>query len=77
MVEFQGAAGEGVGIIVLDTGMVVGVDTAAIRYDGTYVADQATGDLLMRARCTVTYPETEIVQTGRPLPAGAAFDVQA
>ncbi|MBI4218524.1 MAG: hypothetical protein HY682_00165, partial [Chloroflexi bacterium] len=37
---FVGAAGHGVGVLVLDGGEIVGVDHAGVRYDGRYSISQ-------------------------------------
>jgi hypothetical protein len=75
-VEFQGIAGAGAGMVVLDTGQLVGADASGMHYDGNYTADPASGDLDCVVRCTVTRPGTWLVQSGRPVPVGAAFEAR-
>jgi hypothetical protein len=44
-IRYAGPAGQGFGIAVLDSGLVVGVDMVGGRYDGTYKYNQTTDQL--------------------------------
>lgn len=72
-----GADGEqGMGMLVLDTGMVVGADMTGIIYDGTYEVLPGTG----RIRCTVlgkvTQPGVYLMadRQQRELPVGFTME---
>lgn len=43
---FAGAEGEGLGIISLNNGVLVGADVTGTKFDGTYQKDNITGDLV-------------------------------
>jgi len=43
LVEFAGRAGEGACALIFDGGRIYGADTAAAKYDGTYVFNDSTG----------------------------------
>jgi len=63
-VVFQGIAGNGGGMIVLDTQMVVGADPWGAMYDGTYVINTTTNTIDIDV--TVTMPNNIISVTGHP-----------
>ncbi len=60
-IRYAGQAGQGVGIMVLDTGLVVGCDVVGGRYDGTYNYNQTT-DLLDLEVTVWVPPGTWLVQ---------------
>jgi hypothetical protein len=53
-ISFQGQHGKGMGVVIFDSGKVYGTDEAAVRYDGDYIFDEASG--LVEAKVKVTYP---------------------
>jgi hypothetical protein len=53
-ITFQGQYGNGMGVLVFDNGRVYGTDEAAVRYDGDYVFDEASG--LVDVKVKVTFP---------------------
>lgn len=57
---FQGRTGWGAGVIVLDTGVVVGADPFGGTYDGTYIYNPATDRLDIDVVVTMA-PGTEAV----------------
>lgn len=64
-ITFTGATGDsGFGIIVLDTGAVIGADATGVRYDGTYVFNPRTD--LLEASITVTVPPGVTLVQGVP-----------
>ena len=66
--EFLGEAGLGIGILTLDTEVVVGADTEGGIYDGEYVWNEQTQQL--HVDVSVSVPEgTQTVQ-GRIAPKG-------
>jgi hypothetical protein len=52
-IVFQGSAGWGAGMIVLDTGLVIGADPFGGKYDGTYTYNPATQCLDIKATVTI------------------------
>ncbi|TAH37664.1 MAG: hypothetical protein EYC62_01905 [Alphaproteobacteria bacterium] len=42
LVNFAGIDGEGLGMVVFDTGIVCGADVGGVRYDGTYIHNVKT-----------------------------------
>lgn len=61
-IQFRGAHGNSVGILVLDTNVVTGADPYGAIYDGTYHFNVATGNLDVTA--TITIPPGLIAVTG-------------
>ena len=53
-ITFQGQHGKGMGVLIFDSGKVYGTDEAAVRYDGDYIFDEASG--LVDVKVKVTYP---------------------
>ncbi len=53
-ITFQGQHGRGLGVLIFDNGKVYGTDEAAVRYDGDYIFDEASG--LAEVKVKVTYP---------------------
>jgi DNA-binding transcriptional regulator YiaG len=53
-ITFQGQHGKGMGVLIFDSGKVYGTDEAAVRYDGDYIFDEASG--LVGAKVKVTFP---------------------
>jgi hypothetical protein len=53
-ITFQGQHGKGMGVLIFDSGKVYGTDEAAVRYDGDYIFDEASG--LVEVKVKVTYP---------------------
>ena len=64
-ITYTGETGDwGLGIIVLDTGIVIGVDAAGGRYDGTYVFNPKTD--LLEASIKMTVPPGVTLVQGVP-----------
>lgn len=55
----------GVGVLVFDSGLIVGVDEAGVRYDGEYRLDRGR----LEANIIVTVPPGVSLVTGAPPPA--------
>ena len=72
----KGAAGEGVGMMVLDTNMVVGADAGGIVYDGHYTRNNSN-ELLCEVVAHVVKPLSWVVTTGQHIPVGTKFLVKA
>jgi hypothetical protein len=53
-ITFEGQYGKGMGVLIFDSGKVYGTDEAAVRYDGDYVFDEASG--LVDVHIKVTFP---------------------
>src|SRR5687767_11268168 len=62
--EFLGAAGVGVGVIVLEWGMIVGADAGGVIYDGTY--SYARREELLDLELTVRVPPGASLVQGVP-----------
>ncbi len=74
--DFEGAAGTGLGVLVLTQGKVFGSD-GAVQYDGTY-EPSSTKDGYVDARVKMTVPPgTELVQGVPAQPMQYSFEVQA
>ncbi len=53
-ITFAGAGGDfGSGVLVLDTGAVIGADVAGVRYDGTYAYNPKTEMIDAKVKLTV------------------------
>lgn len=76
VVTTSGAGGKGIGVIVLDTGMIVGADAAGIIYDGTYAPDGGNGDVLCKIKCRVTKGVIVVANTEISVPDDTTFDVE-
>ena len=64
-ITFMGTAGNvGVGVLVLDTGFIVGVDIGGVRYDGEYKYNPKTE--MLDADVTLTVPPGVPLVTGIP-----------
>lgn len=61
---YEGAAGFGGGILVLDTGFVVGADVTGAEYDGTYKYNPNTN--MLDVQITLTVPPGVALVTGMP-----------
>jgi hypothetical protein len=72
-VEFVGVAGYGMGVLVLDTGIICGAGAAGGHFDGTYQFDPGTNVLDCSITWTASVPGITLVQGGPPLPKGASF----
>lgn len=74
-IAFTGAHGSGLGIIVLQNGIIVGADVGGATYDGSYDSDPVSGlvriNAIMRAPAGLTP-----VQTGVPLITPADIPIQ-
>jgi hypothetical protein len=75
-ISFSGAYGDGFGMLVLDTGLVVGADATGGTYDGTYEKSLLAGFVDMRMTVTPS-AGARPVQTGAPRAAEIAFPVTA
>ena len=76
-IAFTGQTGDsGFGIIVLDTGRVVGVDVAGACYDGTYTYNQQTKLIDADLKLTVP-PEVPLVQGVPARPEEWSFNFTA
>jgi hypothetical protein len=67
--EFIGAVGWGVGVVVLDTGFVAGADAGGVIYCGTYTHDSGPDELVLDIELRVP-PGAQLVTGGQahPLP---------
>ena len=63
-IEFRGERDHGVGVLVLDTLMVVGTDTTGVTYDGFYEYNPRTDKLDMAL--TLTVPPGVSLGQGHP-----------
>ena len=64
-ITYKGAEGDlGFGILVLDTGAVIGADVAGARYDGTYVYNPKTE--MIDTKLKLTVPAGVWLVTGVP-----------
>ena len=75
-VRSKGDAGEGVGVIVLDTNMVVGADAAGVVYDGTYCRNN-NNELDCEVTATVVNNDVWIVTNRTMLLKGSSFQIKA
>lgn len=66
-VIYAGAADRGFGVLVLDSGMVYGVDVGGVLYDGTYKFNEATGKIDVKLEMTIP-AGTHLVQGVPPRP---------
>ena len=74
-ITFQGQHGRGMGVLIFDSGRVYGTDEAAVRYDGDYVFDEATG--LVDVKVKVTFPPNIKSVQGISNPYEWSIDVTA
>ncbi len=76
-ITYTGApGGVGFGILVLDTGAVIGADVVGGRYDGTYVYNARTE--MIDAKVKLTVPDDAWLVTGVPAQGGEwSFDFEA
>ena len=64
-ITYAGAGGDlGFGILVFDTGAVVGADVGGVRYDGTYTYNARTQ--MIDAQLELTVPAGLLLVTGVP-----------
>jgi len=63
-IRYQGVSGAGFGVLVLDSGMVYGVDMTGVLYDGTYIFNHGTGKI--DTKMVVTVPAGVWLVTGVP-----------
>ena len=63
-VTFTGYADYGFGIIILDTGVVIGADVGGVLYDGTYDFNHQTE--MLDVNVTITVPPGIPLVTGTP-----------
>ena len=69
-ITYTGASGDwGFGMIVLDTGQIIGADVAGGRYDGQYQFNQQTQMLDASIRLIVPPVARQTMQEGRARPA--------
>jgi hypothetical protein len=73
---FQGPAGQGAGIIVLDTNTVVGIDVGGVEYDGEYSYNSRSDMLDLNVKATVP-PGVWLVQGVPPQQRPYSFDIIA
>lgn len=60
-------AGDGFGVLVLDSGMIYGVDMTGVQYDGTYSFNATTGKI--DTKIEVSVPAGVWLVTGAPASA--------
>lgn len=60
-VMYAGTADRGFGVLVLDSGLIYGVDVGGVLYDGTYKFNSATGKIEAVLELTIP-PGTHLVQ---------------
>ena len=74
-ITFQGQAGEGMGMLVFDSGNVYGTDSEGARYDGSYVfrEDAERVDVVLK----VTFPPNVNTIFGITNPYEWAIDITA
>ena len=72
-ITFQGQQGEGMGLLVFDSGRVYGTDTQGVRYDGEYVFDERSG--LANVKVKIVFPPNVTAVFGISNPYEWAFDV--
>lgn len=75
-ITYGAAAGQGFGMIALDTGRVVGADVVGGRYDGSYQFNPRTGMLDLDVMVTVP-PGAWVVQGGQSRPTSWTFGIKA
>ncbi|GAB0119905.1 hypothetical protein [Acidisoma sp. 7E03] len=75
-VSYAGAAGTGFGLLVFDTGMVIGTDAFGGNYDGEYANRPERGGLEFYVTGTATVDGMLLVQGGAPLRAGEQFTLR-
>jgi hypothetical protein len=51
-VEYTSVAGAGIGVVVLDSGRVLGADSFGGKYDGDYIYNEKTGMAELRLKLT-------------------------
>lgn len=73
--EFQGAQGSGLGVLIFDSGRVFGSDAGFGKYDGSYVMNPETGlaDISLRVEMPANQPSV----LGPPQPFSWNVDVSA
>lgn len=74
-ITFQGTYGQGMGVLIFDSGRVYGTDEAAVRYDGEYIFEEASG--LADVKIKVTYPPNVRAVQGISNPYEWSIDVTA
>jgi hypothetical protein len=72
-ITFQGQQGYGMGVIVLDNGLVYGTDVGGVRYDGDYLFDEVSG--LVSVKVKITFPPNVQSVFGISNPYEWAFDL--
>jgi hypothetical protein len=75
-VGFTGISGDGLGILVFDSGMVIGAGLGGGTYDGTYRVDPATDGFHFKVKCTAGKGGLQLVQGGPALKPGESFDIR-
>jgi hypothetical protein len=66
-IRYQGVAGGGFGVLVLDSGMIYGVDITGVQYDGTYSFNPVSGKI--DAKIEISVPPGVWLVTGAPASA--------
>jgi hypothetical protein len=72
-ITFQGRHGQGVGVLIFDSGRVYGTDEAGVRYDGDYLFDE--GSSLASVALKVTFPPNVRAVQGISNPYEWSIDV--
>jgi len=75
-IAFSGVADSGFGILVFDTGAIVGVDVGGVTYDGTYSYNQRSDEIDASIDVWVP-PGVPLVQGARPTTDSFRFVLQA
>jgi hypothetical protein len=74
-IAFTGVAGSGFGVLVLQAGIVVGMDAAGGAYDGRYDVNRAAGTVALDIVLTVPAGVT-LVLTGVPLQSSLQLPIK-
>jgi hypothetical protein len=74
-IQFRTPGDFGAGVLVLETGIIVGVDQAGVEYDGTYSFNAKSGALDFDLRITV--PQGVALVTGLTVPPGTQIPIKA
>ncbi len=74
-ISFQGQQGNGIGVLIFDSGRVFGTDTEGVKYDGEYIYNEGSG--LVEVKIKVTFPPNVRAVFGTTNPYEWAIDITA
>lgn len=74
LMRYVGTGGQGAGVLYLGRGVLLGMDTGEIRYEGTYT--ESDGELQVQATMTGT-SDSGVLVTGQPFGKGHSLSINA